>query len=53
MTSLATLNGITATIVACLATGMSPDRIASKVAAKYGIGEGAALSLVEAVSAIA
>lgn len=52
MLNLAKLNGITATIVACVNCGLTADHIAAKLASKYGVSESAALALVNAVAGL-
>lgn len=49
---LARLNGITSTIVACLGCHMTPERIAAKLEAKYGLSGTVAAELVAAVAAL-
>ena len=51
MLNLSKLNGITATIIACANCGLSPDRIAAKLSAKYGMSNDAAMDLVNAIVA--
>ncbi len=55
MLNLAKLNGITATIVACLNCGMDHDAIARKLYGKYpmSLTVDDALALVRAISAVA
>lgn len=47
--TLARLNGITATIVACLNCGLCTAAICDKLKAKYGMGDNASHDLVDAI----
>lgn len=52
MMNLSQLNGITATIIACANCGLSAEKCAAKLTAKYGMESGKALALVRAILAV-
>lgn len=52
MLDLKLINGITATVAASCNCGLSPERVAAKVATKYGIPQDVAAALVNAMLAV-